>query len=120
MEKAIVRIDESPRHIAACREGRGFRVCVGTPFACHSEELPWAFGPPEGMKFPLSSSPRGTMACPYNGQRGDFQESADLTGVRRSDGPIPIGPRFARNDSPKEVLIQTLQPSHGKPSVIGG
>ena len=85
------------------------------PFACHPEELPWAFGPPEGMKFPLSSSPRGRpWRAPTTAGWGDFQESPDLIGATRSDGPIPIGPeigpRFARNDNPKQIFTQTLKP----------
>jgi hypothetical protein len=32
-------------------------VCVITRFACHSEELPWAFGPPKGTKITCIVTP---------------------------------------------------------------
>ena len=49
------------------------------------------------------------MACPYNGRQSDFQENRRRRGISQcfENNQSEI-PRFARNDSPKEVFTRVL------------
>jgi hypothetical protein len=40
-----------------------FRCCEETIFACHSEEFPWAFGPPEPMKISVVVPAKAGTHC---------------------------------------------------------
>ena len=81
-------------------------ACVTTRFTCHSEEFPWAFGPPEGMKVERKSPAMENGAiCMKKSKLSifsppDFQESRRGRGilqcVENTQSEIP---RSARNDS---------------------